>query len=125
MQALKLSEKDIQKTCEGYLEIDGWRIFRMEQNFSERKLKIVGEAGMPDTLAIRYGVTPVLCGAVQRISPVFSGEVEPSFPRQCAEVLFIEWKAARGRISREQKQWHVAERARGAMTLIAGLDFEA
>jgi hypothetical protein len=100
-----LKESDIQKTCEDFLAVHGWRIFRMEQNYSERKKKRVGEPGMPDCLAIRY---------------------RGKLGRECyADVLFIEWKRQKGgKVSLTQKLWHSIERVRGAKTLIAGMDFD-
>jgi hypothetical protein len=98
---LKLKESDIQRTCEDLLTWDGWRIFRLEENFSERKVKTVGETGAADGMYVRYASPP-----------------------QC-EIIFIEWKRPGGRIAPHQRRWHAAERARGALTLIAGEDFEA
>ena len=71
----------------------------MEQNWSERKRKRVGEAGMPDCLAIRYSDVPIT-------------------------VMWIEFKRPGGKPSQAQLVWHRDERARGALTLIAGVDFE-
>jgi hypothetical protein len=42
-----------------------------------------------------------------------------------SQVMFIEWKRKRGKTMQHQHEWHQAERARGALTLIAGIDFEA
>lgn len=106
---LKFKERDIQKTCEDYLRLDGWRLLRMEQNFSEKKIKTVGERGMPDLLAIRYSVAGI----------------PQSHSRCVAEVMWWEWKQPNGRVGLHQLAWHFAERVRGAMTLIAGEDFEA
>lgn len=99
-------ERDIQKACEDLLQLDQWRILRMEQNFSERKIKTVGEVGMPDCLAIRYFV---MFGVSDRAD----------------DVLWIEWKRLKGKPSTEQKLWHTAERARGALVWVAGEDFPA
>ncbi len=96
---LKLSEGQIQRTCEDFLKINGWRIFRLEMNYSERKRKVIGEAGAPDCMAVRYLPTD-------------------------REILFIEWKSAKGKPSLKQLDWHRNERSRGAMTVIAGVDFK-
>ncbi len=100
----RLRESDIQRTCEDLLRWDFWRILRIEKNFSEKKQKATGELGAPDALCIRYGF---------------------ECPDACAEVLWIEWKAADGRLSQDQADWHAAERTYGALTLIAGKEFPA
>jgi hypothetical protein len=41
------------------------------------------------------------------------------------EAIWIEWKSRGGRIKKHQVEWHTKERARGAITLIAGVDFDA
>jgi hypothetical protein len=43
-------------------------------------------------------------------------------PAAC-EVLWLEWKSRSGRVRKHQSAWHIKERARGAMTAIAGVDF--
>lgn len=72
--------------------------------------KGTGEKGMPDLLAIRY---------------LFGESVPESEISEFAGVLWIEWKSARGRLAPHQRAWHDAERARGALTIIAGVDFDA
>ena len=107
-------ERDIQATCEDLLQLDGWRIFRMEQNFSERKIKTVGEAGMPDCLAIRY-LYAGLFGTLQKETVL----------RSYCELMWIEWKRLKGKPSTHQKLWHAAERKRGALVWLAGEEFPA
>lgn len=97
---MKLSEAEIQKACEDLLRLDSWRIFRLEQQFSEKKRKCVGIPGAPDCLALRYD----------------RGSVT-------GQILMIEWKAPGGRLSAAQRAFHAAERAAGATTWIAGVDF--
>lgn len=106
---MKLSEAHIQKACEDFLCLDGWRIHRLEQNYSERKRKVIGEAGAPDALAVRYHAHD---GNAVRF-------------RAVTEVMFLEFKRPGGRPSQKQLDWHRLERARGALTLIAGQDFPA
>jgi hypothetical protein len=108
---LKVSEADIEKTCTQILEWDGWRSFKMEQNFSERKQKRTGEAGMPDRLYIRYW----------KNCPGPGGKG----PAECADLMWIEWKALGGRVSQAQHDWQAAEVARGALVLCAGRTFPA
>ena len=117
-----LSEKDIQKTVTDHLKSEGWRVFEFEHEFSERKKKTLGEPGMPDILAIQYEVTPI-------DTEGFSKRLRD----RCAAgaiVLWIELKRIdkRGRTTKagaHQKAWHEAERARGALVVVAGEDFPA
>ena len=102
---LVIPESSIEKAVTTLLECDGWRSFKMEQNFSPVKMKIVGEAGMPDHLYIRY-------------------REEWSVWPGLAQVLWIEYKSAKGKLSASQRIWHEAENKRGAWTLIAGIDFK-
>ncbi len=110
---LKVSEADIEKAVDDLLQYDGWRSFKMEQNFSEKKRRTFGEAGMPDRLYIRY------MPRIRHWTPT-EEEYGPE-----AEVIWIEHKRHKGIASASQKLWHAAERKRGALTLIAGQDFEA
>jgi hypothetical protein len=41
------------------------------------------------------------------------------------EILWLEWKSTGGRVKKHQLEWHTVERARGAITAIAGVDFAA
>lgn len=120
-----LLEKSIREACADILILDGWRRLPMEQNFSEKKRKTVGEPGMADDLFIRYAW--IGCNK----SPEFQG-----WHREDAQALWVEWKrllpVKRGKTwgratkaSNEQKAWHALERSRGALTLIAGEDFPA
>lgn len=110
---LKISEADIERTATEILQLDGWRSFKMEQNFSERKVKVTGERGMPDRLYIRYHYHQHFAVGA------FAGAGVAS------EVLWIEWKSATGKVSEYQKAWHEAECRRGAVVLVAGVDFPA
>ena len=109
--ALALSEADIARTCSDLLQADGWRMLITDPVSDRARGKGFGELGMADRLYIRYGWTH---------DPHFSN---------AAEVMWIEWKrTVRGKPTKatpHQKAWHAAERARGALTLIAGEDFPA
>jgi hypothetical protein len=123
----RLREKDIQQTCCDLLIADGWRRVRLEQNFSERKRKTIGEAGMADDLFIRYNKFP---GGPPSVP-------YGSLRRSYTQVLWIEWKRElpptrkppswprSTKASITQEAWHALERSRGALTLIAGVDFPA
>lgn len=103
----KVLEKHLQAGIVTLLQLDGWRIFQFEQNYSVRKRKVVGEKGMPDILAIRYQPN------------------EQHYSKTDASVLWVECKRPKGQISGHQAYWHGAERARGAVTGIMGRDFTA
>src|SRR5882724_2039384 len=83
------------------LELDDWRALRTEYAVNEHSGKPVLEVGMCDYLYLRYGEPPA------------------------AEVMWLEHKAVDGRVATEQRVWHVCERRRGALVLVAGIDFEA
>lgn len=105
---MRLAERDIERTICDFLTAEGWTVRKMEQNFSERKRKVVGEPGQADRLAIRY----------QR--PSLRVNV-----RVVCEVLWIEMKAPKGKPTPKQLEWHSLERARGAQTIIMGVDCPA
>lgn len=110
MAAKALSEAQIQATCTDWLALDGWRCVRTDMPHL-RGLG-VSEPGMADSLYIRYR---------------YSGQnVINNWPSHVlSEVMFIEWKKKGGKAAQHQQDWHAKERARGALTLIAGEDFPA
>lgn len=117
---MTLKEKQIQKTITDLLRVEGWRVFEFEQQWSDKKRKTVGEGGMPDVLAIRYR-------AGERLDAV---SILRSISVPLDQVLWVELKRVdrRGKTtkaSQKQMDWHRDERARGALTLIAGVDFPA
>jgi hypothetical protein len=89
----------IEAECCKLLAEDGWRILKTDPVSDRGRGKGFGQPGMADTLAIRYGRQPA------------------------AEVAWFEWKAPGGRVKKHQAAWHAKERARGALTAIAGVDF--
>lgn len=111
-RALLVRESAIEQTCTEILEWDGWRSFKMEQNFSEKKQKLTGEAGMADRLYIRY-------------SPIHNPGWRDLRCEVQADVMWIEWKSLSGHTSPEQQLWILAERKRGALVLCAGINFPA
>ena len=96
----RISEKHIQETVVAYLEWDGWRAFRTELTVQREYGRVVGEAGQPDYLFVRY-----------RTAEGFYRESD-------AEVLWIEFKAPGKSPRADQLAWHQAERERGAMVLV-------
>lgn len=122
-------EDSIEKAIVQAMVLDGWRPFKMEENFSERKKKKTGEPGMCDHLFIRYiprdgpcNLNCPACDAPFVFRPHDFGKTE---------VLWWEFKASkkvRKRkefLSKDQVAWVAAERARGALIWVAGLDHEA
>jgi hypothetical protein len=101
--AKDVPESLIEAECCHLLVEDGWRTLKTDPVSDRGRGKGFGEPGMADTLCLRYSrQKPAAC-----------------------EVLWIEWKAPGGRVKKHQLDWHTKERARGAMTAIAGVDFAA
>jgi len=107
VEPLVLPEKDPKDVSEAAIELecckllaeDNWRVLKTDPVSDRSRGKGFGERGQADTLCLRYGRQPA------------------------AEVLWIEWKRPGGRVHKHQIEWHGKERARGAMTVIAGVDF--
>jgi hypothetical protein len=111
----KVSEAQIERTCTQFLELDGWRALKTDPVSRKEWGKGFGEIGMADRLYIRYANLNYVVGHPDR--------------SHIADVMWIEWKRIRGtratKTSAKQDKWHRAERLRGALTLIAGVDFPA
>lgn len=114
-----LLERDIEKTCCDLLRADGWVVRKMEQNYSERKKKRVGERGMADVLCIRYSQHSMIEDRCQHCTVLWL-EFKRLVPSKRGKVWPRATKAAI-----HQSAWHTLERKRGALTLIAGKDFPA
>jgi hypothetical protein len=95
-------EAVIEGECCQLLHEDGWRTLKTDPVRDRSRAKGFGELGMPDTLCLRYSRQGAAC-----------------------EALWLEWKSRGGRPKKHQLEWHTRERARGAMTAIAGVDFPA
>jgi hypothetical protein len=113
---IKLSESDIERACTDILKLDGWRALKTNPTSDRARGKGFGEIGMADYLYIRYG------GVVWSGAFTADGWQLPFLGR---DVMWIEWKCPRGKLSIRQTAWHLAERACGGLTLIAGIDFPA
>ncbi len=98
----ELSESEIETACTKLLEEDDWRALRTDPVSDRGRGKGFGEIGMADHLYLRYDAIYLR-----------------------ANVLWVEFKSAKGKPSKEQTAWHTRERARGALTWIAGEDFPA
>lgn len=109
MMAKLISERDIERTCSDWLALDGWRPLKTDPCSDRARGKGFGELGMADRLYLRYW------GKAKRDEHI----------RGMGEMLWVEWKGPKGKPRPHQLAWHEAERARGALTLIAGVDFPA
>lgn len=103
------SEAQIEAECTKLLEEDGWRALRTDPVSDRGRGKGFGELGMADHLYVRYS---------------FPSHPEPIW-RAVVELAWVEFKSAKGKPAKHQIAWHQKERARGALTLIAGVDFVA
>lgn len=116
----RLTEAHIEQACTDYLILDGWRPLKTEQNFSEHKLKSVGENGMADHLYIRY--EPHVHYNGTNIVKNRTAENTVTLEAE-AHVMWIEWKRYGGKTGQHQLDWNAKETGRGALALIAGIDF--
>lgn len=105
--SIEWPEDMIEAECTRLLEQDGWRALRTDSVSDRGKGKGFGELGMADHLYFRWAISETA--------------------RACAwcQVLWVEFKSAKGKPSKKQVEWHTIERARGAITWIAGVDFPA
>lgn len=127
MTGVVLREADIQRTICDFLRAEQWRVFQFEQEWLDRKKKLLGEEGMSDVLAIRY--IPYVSHAVltthgNNQTPWVIGESGIS------QVLWIECKRIdkRGRLTKptpKQAEWKLLEQKRGALVWTLGQDCEA
>ena len=102
----------IEAECTRLLEQDGWRALRTDPVSDKSRGTGFGEKGMADHQYTRYAC---------RVEPSATNEAA----RALSETLWIEYKSAKGKPAKHQTEWHTKERARGALTWIAGVDFPA
>lgn len=141
--AIGLTEAHVEQTITEFMELDGWRSFKMEA-VSERgfvarvmaKVKAspplhqyggmigallrscmraqgVGEPGMPDRLFVRY-----LDRAKIECPTVAETMLTVVLKKPAAEILWIEFKRPGERPRPDQTAWHEQERARGALVYV-------
>ncbi len=106
-------EHMIEAECTRLLEQDGWRALRTDPVSDRGRGKGFGEIGMADHLYFRYP------------SPEMQIHFGMNPPGSFVQVMWIEFKSAKGKPAKHQTEWHTKERAHGALTLIAGVDFPA
>lgn len=116
-----LKEHQVEATCTAFLKLDGWRALKTDPVRNREWGKGFGELGMSDFLYVRYRGKP--CGehATAIALRLICGP-------QHVELMWIEWKridrkGIATKAKQHQRDWHAAERALGALTLIAGEDF--
>jgi hypothetical protein len=122
--ARPLLESQIQQQCAHWLALDGWRALKTDPCSDRGRAKGFGELGMADHLFLRPMEAPVeLNRRAQKI-----GRTQP-FPAagmpQAAfgQILWVEFKRPGTSATEHQLTWHFAERVRGFLTAIAGVDF--
>lgn len=112
-----LRERDIEKACSDFLALDSWRMLKTDPVSDRARGKGFGELGMADCLYIRYALAPR--------APIRVRDMMGNLSRVEAQVLWIEHKKPGGKASPHQLVWIEAERARGALVWLAGVDFPA
>lgn len=117
-------ESHIETAIVQAMVLDGWRPFKMQYSFDQVKKLTLGEPGMCDHLFLRYR-------AGEKLTPV---SILRSRVTLLDEVLWWEFKRVKSRPGRRDKatgldpdqvQWIAAEKAKGAMVWVAGIDHEA
>jgi len=114
---LAISEAQLELAGTEYLVWDGWRAFKTDPVSNRLWGKGFGEKGMCDHLYLRYCDT----------TPTDPGPLTEGW----GGILWIEWKRPKskgrqaGVAKFHQTQWIMAERARGALVWLCGVDFPA
>ena len=102
-------ESKIELECVKFMEADGWRALKTDPVSRRGHGKGFGEIGMADVLFIQYSYKPEAS----------------AYLRSYCRLLWVEFKARGGKPKSHQLDWHNKERARGALTVIASVDFTA
>ena len=105
----RISENHIQETVVEYLQWDGWRAFRTELTVQREYGRVVGEAGQPDYLFMRYRAT---------FRNLVAQDIRISTDYSVSQILWIEFKAPGKSPRPDQLAWHKSERERGALVLV-------
>ncbi len=116
-------EADIQQECVKLMEEDGWRSLRTSPVSDRSRGVGFGEIGMADYLFIRYQNSGY--GLPSRKWEDHDARVNALHIASWVQVLWIEFKSRSGKVGAHQAEWHRNERARGAFTWIASVDFPA
>lgn len=109
-----LSEAHLERQCSDFLALDGWRTLKTDPVSRKEWGKGFGEKGMADRLYLRYW---------------YQQTAQSNDETEClywpAEVMWIEWKRPSGKAAPHQRAWIATERLRGALVLLADVDFPA
>ncbi len=119
IRGLAPSEAQIQQTCTEWLALDGWRAIVTDPPHM-RGLG-VSEKGIPDRLYIRYCYSGENCST----SAKNGSRWDMNARLLHTQAVWIEWKKKGGKAKEHQKDWHYAERLRGALVWVAGENFPA
>jgi hypothetical protein len=123
LPAPDVAEALIEAECTKILEEDGWRALRTDPVSDRGRGKGFGELGMADHFYCRYvGSTPEVMA--RDLRSIRDG-AQLGVIDCLAEIIWIEFKRPGEKAKKHQTAWHTRERARGALTLIAGEDFPA
>ena len=96
----RVTEAQLSKQVKDFLEIDGWRVFRMEPLSNVIQKRYSAELGCPDLLALRYG-------GKRLVSVIYHAKNE-------GDILWLEIKRRGKKPAKHQAEWHAKERALGA-----------
>jgi hypothetical protein len=123
-------EADIETTIVDAMVRDGWRAFKMEYSFDKIKKLTLGEPGMCDHLFLRPARGLKLHASIHdREGNGFTTTQQLGFA--AGEVLWWEFKASKRRrkraelLSPDQVLWTEAEKRKGFLVWIAGIDHDA
>jgi len=119
-RAVRIREKDIQRTVNDLLALDGWRHLRCDPMSDPVRKRYVGEVGMADELYIRYNDARCL----RHEYGVGYSEFDDCTCTR-ADVLWIEFKRPGYKARTHQLRWHHEERLKGAVVWLFGKDFPA
>lgn len=108
-------ERDIERACSQLLQLDNWRVIVTDP--PQLRGLGVSEKGIPDRLFLRYYPNTKFFARGDRDTLLG--------PYSACEVLWCEFKRPGGKASAYQKAWHLLERKRGALVILAGQDFPA
>ncbi len=109
---LVVPESSLESAVATLMQLDGWRYFHTEYALTQGGRPVL-EPNMPDAFFIRYLDGKEGCGC-----PL-------PFGCCCSHTIWVEFKRVGKKATGEQRLWHAAERKRGAIMLVAGVDFTA
>jgi hypothetical protein len=116
VDSVEWPEHMIEAECTRLLQQDDWRAISTKPVSDRGRGLGFGELGMADHLYIRYHDTRDSFGYQKNHTAITLAAVQ---------LLWVEFKSCKGKPSKHQIEWHTRERARGALTWIASVDFPA